>query len=382
MKKGKHYGTLRQEVCLTFSLAQSSLALQNHMTITKTWYNYSKEEITPCLNYVDDIINNDDFVQVIDQEIKMVKTIEKERRSYMTYAIKLQEERKEGIKEGILTTVRSMLEDGLSVERVAKIAKLPEEQVMENRHIKASFSYQIQTIDKKTTFLLQNLSTPIPSGTDNLRFYLSLAKSDVLLAFSLSADKVSGLPRLLLRQAKLFLAQLDALHQEGHITRQRPHGLHAFNILRGFSRRSAMDAVPVLTGGNGHARDGKKLIEFIKSCRQTATPGHNHACSHFHRLVKTGTEEQARQVSDQGSICCSVINRTAHDQTITFGKQRCCFIDDIIKHTFSLLRAGPTADAAMNCFIAHTNQFDFYTVFRKDFLHFLQSHCRVPLRMR
>ena len=51
MKKGKHYGTLRQEVCLTFSLAQSSLALQNHMTITKTWYNYSKEEITPCLNY-------------------------------------------------------------------------------------------------------------------------------------------------------------------------------------------------------------------------------------------------------------------------------------------------------------------------------------------
>lgn len=45
----------------------------------------------------------------------------------MTYAMKLQEERK----EGILSTVRSMLEDGLSVERVAKIAKLPEEQVME-----------------------------------------------------------------------------------------------------------------------------------------------------------------------------------------------------------------------------------------------------------
>ena len=57
----------------------------------------------------------------------------------MTYAMKIQEERKEGIKEGIkkgikegiLTTVRSMLEDGLSVEGVAKIAKLPEEQVME-----------------------------------------------------------------------------------------------------------------------------------------------------------------------------------------------------------------------------------------------------------
>ena len=96
------------------------------MTITKIWYNYSKErlqqgEITTSL------ISNKDF----DQEIKMVKTIEKERRSYMTYAMKLQEERKESIKEGILSTVRSMLEDGLSVERVAKIAKLPEEQVME-----------------------------------------------------------------------------------------------------------------------------------------------------------------------------------------------------------------------------------------------------------
>jgi predicted transposase/invertase (TIGR01784 family) len=95
------------------------------------------EDVSPDVmafhNYVDSIISNDDFVQEIDQEIKMVKTIEKERRSYMTYAMKLQEERKEGIKEGILTTVRSMLEDGLSVERVAKIAKLPEEQVMEIR---------------------------------------------------------------------------------------------------------------------------------------------------------------------------------------------------------------------------------------------------------
>jgi len=46
-----------------------------------------------------------------------------------------------------------------------------------------------------------------------------------------SPDKVSGLPRLFLWQAKLFLAQLDALHQEGHITRQRPHGLHALKKL-------------------------------------------------------------------------------------------------------------------------------------------------------
>ena len=48
----------------------------------------------------------------------------------MTYAMKMQEERKEGIKEGVLTTVKNMLEDGLPVDRVARIAKIPEEQVL------------------------------------------------------------------------------------------------------------------------------------------------------------------------------------------------------------------------------------------------------------
>ena len=48
----------------------------------------------------------------------------------MTYALKMQEERKEGIKEGILTTVKRMLEDGHPVARVARIAKISEEQVL------------------------------------------------------------------------------------------------------------------------------------------------------------------------------------------------------------------------------------------------------------
>lgn len=48
----------------------------------------------------------------------------------MTYAMKMQEERKVGIKEGVLTTVKNMLEDGLPVDRVARIAKIPEEQVL------------------------------------------------------------------------------------------------------------------------------------------------------------------------------------------------------------------------------------------------------------
>ena len=48
----------------------------------------------------------------------------------MTYAMKMQEERKDGIKEGVLMIAKSMLEDGLPVERVAKITKLSVEQVL------------------------------------------------------------------------------------------------------------------------------------------------------------------------------------------------------------------------------------------------------------
>ncbi|MBE6102221.1 MAG: hypothetical protein E7200_09015 [Selenomonas ruminantium] len=61
-----------------------------------------------------------------------------------------------------------------------------------------------------------------------------------------SADKVGGLPRLFFRQAKLFLAQLDALHQEGHIACQCPHGLQALSILRSLARRPHVDTVPIL----------------------------------------------------------------------------------------------------------------------------------------
>ena len=86
-------------------------------------------DVKAFLNYVDGIISSDDFVQEIDQEIKVVKTIEKERRGYMTYAMKMQEERKEGIKEGIkegvLSTVRSMIQRGYPNEEISQITQLP-----------------------------------------------------------------------------------------------------------------------------------------------------------------------------------------------------------------------------------------------------------------
>ena len=52
------------------------------------------------LEYIDGKMVDDDFVQEIDQEIRNIKSQESERVSYMTYAMKIQEERDEARAEG------------------------------------------------------------------------------------------------------------------------------------------------------------------------------------------------------------------------------------------------------------------------------------------
>ena len=91
-------------------------------------------DVKAFLNYVDGIISSDDFVQEIDQEIKVVKTIEKERRSYMTYAMKMQEERKIGIKEGMDTKttefVVNMLKKHYKCDDIVELAGTTRENVI------------------------------------------------------------------------------------------------------------------------------------------------------------------------------------------------------------------------------------------------------------
>ena len=77
-------------------------------------------DVKAFLDYVDGIISDDEFVQEIDQEIKEVKTIEKERRLYMTFVMKMQEERKEGLKEGILKAITMLKNLKLDKETAIK----------------------------------------------------------------------------------------------------------------------------------------------------------------------------------------------------------------------------------------------------------------------
>ena len=95
-------------------------------------------DVTPdmkaFLEYVDGKMAEDDFVQEIDREISNIKSQEQERVIYMTYAMKIQEERddarKEGIAEGIdfaiVNSIRNLMETvGWTEQQAMDALKIP-----------------------------------------------------------------------------------------------------------------------------------------------------------------------------------------------------------------------------------------------------------------
>ena len=104
-------------------------------------------DVKAFLEYVDGVMSPDDFVQEIDEAIRNVKTQESERVRYMTYTLKLKEERKighetgfrEGMEKGLqkgtqkgkLETALKMLRNGISMEIVLKCTNLPPSAIKE-----------------------------------------------------------------------------------------------------------------------------------------------------------------------------------------------------------------------------------------------------------
>ena len=68
------------------------------------------------MQYVDGIVTDNGFVQEIEEEIQKVKRKEGERVNYMTFEMKMMEERKEGRREG--------RREGQQDERVAILRRL------------------------------------------------------------------------------------------------------------------------------------------------------------------------------------------------------------------------------------------------------------------
>ena len=83
--------------------------------------------------------SDDAFVREIDDEIVRVKQIEQERVGYMTYAMKIEEERelaeekgrKEGREEGKIEIVQEMLRAKQPLDFIAKMTKFSSEKISE-----------------------------------------------------------------------------------------------------------------------------------------------------------------------------------------------------------------------------------------------------------
>ena len=100
-------------------------------------------DVKAFLEYVDGVMSPDEFVQEIDEAIRNVKTQESERVRYMTYTLKLKEERKighetgfregmeKGLQKGKLETALKMLRNGISMEIVLKCTNLPPSAIKE-----------------------------------------------------------------------------------------------------------------------------------------------------------------------------------------------------------------------------------------------------------
>ncbi len=97
---GKRHIYTFKSVCMEDKAIELPDGTMKMLVSTKGTMDDIPADVKAFLNYVDGIMDNDEFVQEIDQEIKNLKGQEAERASYMTYELKIQEEREEGRKEG------------------------------------------------------------------------------------------------------------------------------------------------------------------------------------------------------------------------------------------------------------------------------------------
>ena len=88
-------------------------------------------DVKAFLDYVNGVISDDAFVREIDDEILRVKEIEEERVKYMTYEMKIEEERELAREEGKIEMVQEMLREHQPLDFIAKISKFSQEKIAE-----------------------------------------------------------------------------------------------------------------------------------------------------------------------------------------------------------------------------------------------------------
>lgn len=120
-----------------FCLENKALKLQDGATKiflnTKGTIGEIDDTLEAFLHYVNGVVTDNDFVQEIEDEIQKVKREEGERVNYMTFAMKMMEERKEGRKEGqrderMAILRRLVTQSQLSIEQALDMIGIPEKE--------------------------------------------------------------------------------------------------------------------------------------------------------------------------------------------------------------------------------------------------------------
>lgn len=128
-KKGRHIYTFRNTCQEDMGLVLKDGTTKIFLNAVGT-ENDVADDVKAFLNYVNGVLSDDTFVQEIDREIREVKTAEQERVGYMTFAMRLHEERKAGRQEGKLSMVEKMLQEAAPIDFIERVSGWTKEQIL------------------------------------------------------------------------------------------------------------------------------------------------------------------------------------------------------------------------------------------------------------
>lgn len=118
---GKRHIYTFKNICVEDKSIEMEDGATKMLISTKGMMNDVTPDVKAFLNYIDGILSDDDFVSEVDKTIKEIKERESERKSYMTYEMKILEEREYARREGreitLLENIRSLMKNmGLSAK--------------------------------------------------------------------------------------------------------------------------------------------------------------------------------------------------------------------------------------------------------------------------
>lgn len=120
----------------------------------------------------------------------------------------------------------------------------------------------------------------------------------------------------------------NAAHEEDHAFRQGAHHPEPLEILRRLAWFSAVDAVPVLTGGNRHPGNGEVFVQLVKGGGQTAAASRCNCRTDLHALIKARAVKQPVKAGDKRRVGRRIVNG-ARDHKIESNAN--CFANQCLK---------------------------------------------------